>query len=51
MGYILAALRQTDFPTVAASVSVSDLNDLYLCVAVPGTRKILKYTEINQRNK
>lgn len=51
MGYILVALRQTDFPTVAASVSVSYLNYLYLCVAVPSTRKILKYTKVNQRNK
>ena len=39
MGYILAALRQTDFPAVPASVSVLDLNYFYLHGAVPSARR------------
>lgn len=35
----VAALRQTDFPAVPASVSVLDLNYFYLHEAVPSARR------------
>lgn len=35
----VAALRQTDFPAVPASVSVLDLNYFYLHGAVPSARR------------
>lgn len=46
MVYILVALRQVEFPTVPESVSVLDLNSLYLCAAVPSAGKMKKYSKI-----
>lgn len=48
--HILVALRQTDFPTVLASVSVLDSNYLYLYAAVPSARRIKKKnTKLNPK--
>lgn len=51
MVYILVALKENDFPTVPASVSVLDLNYLYLHIVVPSANKMKKNTKLNQRNK
>lgn len=45
----VAALRQTDFPAVPASVSVLDLSYFYLHGAVPSARK-KKKGEYSQRH-
>lgn len=43
----VAALRQTDFPAVPASVSVLDLNYFYLHGAVPSARRRRKEEKKN----
>lgn len=47
----VAALRQTDFPAVPASVSVLDLNYFYLHEAVPSARRRKENTVKNISKK
>lgn len=47
----VAALRQTDFPAVPASVSVLDLNYFYLHGAVPSARRRRKENTVKDTSK
>lgn len=51
MVYILVSLKQNDFPTVPASISVLDLSYLYLHAAVPRAEKTKNNTKLKVRRK